>query len=121
MQLALLVERLPRRRPVHRLLAALPGQLRLGKRVAPLAVELHDPRAMREAAARERDQLRLSVAPAGQRVGPLLGAPQLERLLAARDHAAVDDAGDDRRDLVGGDADHRLVQEPEAFVDASPA
>ena len=74
MELTLLVDRLPRRRPVHRLLAALAGEPRLFESVLPIALELHDPRPMREAAAGEGDHLRLAVAPAGERARPLLRA-----------------------------------------------
>ena len=56
-----------------------------------------------------------SLAPTRQRVRPLLRAARVERLLAARDHAAVDDAGEDRRDLAGGDRDHRLVEQRQAL------
>ena len=112
MELPLLVERLPCCRAVHRLLAALARELRLRERVAPLAVELHDSRAMCEAAAAEGDQLRLLLAPTGQGVGPLVGATRIVRRFTARDHSAVHDAGEDRRDFAGGDSHHRLVQQP---------
>ena len=81
-ELSLLVERLPGRRPVHRLLAAFAGQARLLERVAPRAVELHDPGAMREAPAGEGDHLRLLVAPAGEGIRPFVRAPRLEGLFA---------------------------------------
>ena len=48
-----------------------------------------------------------------QRRGPLVGATDVEHLLAARDHAAVDDARDDRRELAGDRRDHRLVEQRE--------
>ena len=54
-----------------------------------------------------------------QRRGPLLRAAQLVDLLARRDHAAVDDPGDDRRQLTGGGRDHRLVEQAEALPHAT--
>ncbi len=42
-------------------------------------------------------------------------------LLATLDHAAVDDARDDGRQLPGCDRHHRLVQEREPVVDHAPA
>src|SRR5439155_9746894 len=96
MELTLLVERLSRRRPVHRLLATLARPPRLCHRVRPRTVELHDSGAVREAAAGERDQLRLLLAPPRQGVRPLASAARLERLFAGSDHAAVDDAGEHR-------------------------
>ena len=80
-------------------------------------MELHQPRSVRETPARERDELRLTLAPARQCVRPLLRAAWLECLLAAGDHAAVDDAGHDWRYEVGRDPGHRLVHEPQAVFD----
>ena len=40
------------------------------------------------------------------------------RVLAGEDHAAVDDPGDDRRELARGHRDHRLVQQPQAFAES---
>src|SRR6266540_2291279 len=109
-ELPLLVERLAGRRPVHRLLAAVARQPRLFERVLPGAVQLLDARAMCETSAREGHHLRLLVAPASESVGPLASAAWLERLFAARDHAAIDDAGHERRHLAGCHSDHRLVE-----------
>ena len=39
----------------------------------------------------------------------------LVHLLAREDDAAVDDPGDDRRELLGGDRDHRLVEQGQAL------
>ena len=55
---------------------------------------------MHEAAARERDEVRLLLAPARQRRRPLARAPHLVHLLAGEDDAAVDDAGRDRGELA---------------------
>ena len=73
--------------------------------------ELHDLGAVDQAAPGEGDQVGLALAPARQRGGPLLGAPHLVRVLAGEDHAAVDDPGDDRRELAGGHRHHRLVEQ----------
>ena len=67
---------------------------------------------MREALAREGDHLRLLLTPTRQRISPLTGATWLERLFAARNHAAVDDAAQHRRHLSRGDRDHGLVEQP---------
>ena len=65
---------------------------------------------MHEAAARERHEIRLAVAPA-QSGGPFLRAAHLVDLLTGEDHAAVDEPGDDRRELVRRERDHRLVEQ----------
>ena len=115
-KLGLLVIRLPCRRPIHRLLASLAGEHRFVERVRPGAVQLLDPCAVGEAAPGERHQLGLGVAPAGERFRPLLRAPRFERLLAGRNHAAIDGAREERRDLTRGDGDHRLVVELQTLV-----
>ncbi len=66
---------------------------------------------MDQAARAERDQLRLRLAPAGQRGRPLARAIVRIRLLAAGDGAAIDDAGDDRRQLAGGGRQHGVVDQ----------
>ena len=117
MQLALQVVRLRGRRRVVRQRGALPRAPRLVQRVAPRAVQLHELRAVQAARAGEAHHVRLLLAPAGQRRGPLLRAPRLVRHAAAHDHAAVDEAVDDRRQLARGDRDHRLVEQREPFGD----
>jgi hypothetical protein len=87
-------------------------------RVRPRALELHDLGPVHVAAPAERDHVRLALAPVGQRRRPLLRAPRLVGRLAGQDHAAVDEAADDRRNLPRRDRDHRLVQQPEALDDA---
>ena len=42
---------------------------------------------------------------------PFSGAADLVGVLAGQDHAAVDDPGDDRRELARGHRDHRLVEQ----------
>ena len=82
-------------------------------------MQLHNLGAVHEAAAGEGDQVGLLGAPAGQRRRPLARPAKLRGLLAPVDHAAVDDAGDDRRELAGGHGHHRLVQEPDPTVELS--
>ena len=118
MKLGLLVVRLPRCGAIHRLLTPFAGNHRFLERVHPRAVELFDPGAMGEAPTGERHELGLRLAPTSERVRPLVRPPRLERLLAGGDHAAVDDAGEERRDLSRGDGDHRLVEELETLVHA---
>ena len=57
------------------------------------------------------DQVRLGGAPAGQHGRPLLGPAQVEQLLAALEHAAVDVAHDHGRQLARLDGHHHLVQQ----------
>ena len=57
------------------------------------------------------------IAPLTQGGGPLGGAAQLVHLMAAVDHAAIDQPRDDRRQLVRRRLDHRLVQLPETLLD----
>ena len=84
---------------------------------SPGPVQLHDLGPVHEATAREGHGIGLLLAPAGQGRRPLAGAAQLVDLLAGRDHAAVDEAGGDRRQLAGRDRDHGLVEQPETFPD----
>ena len=80
-------------------------------------MQLHDLGAVHQAAARESHHLGLLLAPVRQRGRPLLGAPQLVRLVAGLDDAAVDEAGADGRKRAGRDGHHGFVQEPKAGVD----
>ena len=73
---------------------------------------------MHEARARERHDARLLIAPRGQRRGPLACATRLVGLLAAVDQAAIDESGDDRRQLPRQRRDHGLVQLAEPFQHA---
>ncbi len=73
-----------------------------------------------EAAPGEGDHVGLCRAPLRECAGPLLGAPQGVDVVAALDHAAVDDPGDHRRQLVRRHGDHRLVEQRQALVDPSP-
>ena len=86
------------------------------ERLPPRAAESHDLGPMHEADALVRDHVRLLLAPACQRLRPFARAPKLVRVAAEGDCVAVDDSGDYRRELTGGDGHHRLVNEPEAFL-----
>ncbi len=97
---------------------ALAGALGFEQRGLPVAVELHDLGAVHEALAGVGHHVRLAGAPGGERVGPLAGAAQLEHLLAAGDHAAVDEPGGDRRELARGGRQHRLVEQAETGLRA---
>ena len=65
----------------------------------------------------EGHHVRLLLAPARQHRRPLAGATQGIDLVAAFDNAAVDEAGDDRRELTGARGDHRLVEHAQALLD----
>ena len=82
-------------------------------------MEAHDLRPVDQAAAGEGHHVGLSLAPLGQGGGPLVGAAGLIRGLAAEDHAAVDEAAGDRRQLARGDRHHRLVQQREPLLRAA--
>ena len=92
------------------------GSSRLSERALPVALQLHDLGAVDQAPAAEGDQVRLPLAPLRQNRRPFPGPADLERRLTGEDHAAVDDAGDDRRQLAGRSREHRLVEQPEALA-----
>ena len=77
-------------------------------------MELHQLGPIDETAPTERDEIGLIVAPAAECRRPLLGTAQVEDGLEGLDRGAVDDPGDDRRNLAGGDCDHRLIEEGDA-------
>ena len=72
---------------------------------------------MHRAKAGEGDHLGLLIAPPRQGGGPLARTAQRVHLLTDLDHAAVDHAGHQRRQLARGDGDHRFVQQREALPD----
>src|SRR6059058_1216378 len=119
LNLALEVARLGRGCLVHGLFEPSACALRLLQRVRPGALEAHQLRTVNQAAAGERQKVRLPLAPVGQCSRPLPGAAELVDLLARQDHAAVDDAGDDRRERFGRDRHHRLVQQAEPLPNAA--
>jgi hypothetical protein len=94
-----------------------PGLL---ERLVPRAAKSHDLGSVDEAPARKGHHVGLLFAPLREGGGPLDRPPQLVGRLAAEDHAAVDDAARDRRQLPGRDRHHRLVQEPEALLHLAP-
>ena len=63
----------------------------------------------------ERHELRLSLAPSAERSRPFARAIERVALLAGRDDAAVDQPGDERRELAARRGHHRLVEERQAF------
>ena len=95
----------------------LAGAPRLEQRVVPVAGELQDLGPVDEAPSGERDEVRLALAPPAESRGPLPGAADLVHLLAREDHAAVDETGDDRRELARRQRHHRLVEERQALGD----
>ena len=116
MDLALPVERRRRRVLVRAAREAFGRAANLGERVLPRPASLHELGAVHQALAGEVDHVRLLVAPASQRRGPLRGPPQLVQLAAGVDHPAVHQAGHQRRgQLPGHHGDHRLVQQGEAL------
>ena len=64
---------------------------------------------------------RLALAPDGERGRPLARALDRVDALAARDHAAIDEAGEDRRELARGRHQHALVQQRHAALDLPQA
>ncbi len=67
------------------------------------------------------DHVRLLLAPAGQRVGPLARPAELVRALAERDRVAVDEAGDDRCEAVRRGEQHRLVEQTQPLLGSPEA
>ena len=82
---------------------------------APSSCMISDAMGMTPAA--ERHQLGLVVAPARQGVGPLSRAAHVVRLLAAGNHPAVDDTGDDRGQFAGTRREHGFVQQRKTLHD----
>lgn len=82
-------------------------------------MKVHQLSAMHEAAAGERDEVGLLLAPACQDGRPLLRATQLVNLLARQDHAAVDDSRHDRRELPRRRRHHCLVEQCEPLSNAT--
>ena len=80
-------------------------------------MELQELSSMDQADAREGHEAGLVIAPTSHGGGPLGGAAQLVHLMAAVDHAAIDQPRNDRRQLVRRGLEHRLVQLSETFLD----
>ncbi len=94
-----------------------PRAVGLDHRLGPRAVRLQHLRSMDEALAPVRHQPGLRGAPLAQRLGPLRGPAEIERLHALGNDRAVDDPGRDGRHLTSRDGDHRLVEEAHAGGD----
>jgi hypothetical protein len=77
-------------------------------------VQLHDLGAVDQTLTAVGHQV-LRLIPTGQRRRPPLGPAQIEDLLACLDHRAVDDPGDDHRNLARRDGDHGLVEQRHAL------
>ncbi len=117
MKLRLLVERRRRVALVEPAEEHVRGNPRFLARGLPIAVPLVDLRPVHEAVAGEGDGPGLSVAPGLESLRPLARPPEGVDVLAASNDHAVDQSGDGRRQLAGGDGDHRLVQEHEPLRD----
>ena len=63
----------------------------------------------------EGHELRLRLTPPAERSRPFARAIERVALLAGRDDAAVDQTGDERRELAARHRHHRLVEERQAF------
>jgi hypothetical protein len=83
--------------------------------VLPCAAEPFDFSAMHQAGAAKTDQLGLFRAPSPQSGSPFACATQSMDLLTRFDHAAVDQAGKQRRQFAGRDRNHRLIEKRETF------
>ena len=93
----------------------LAGAPRFVDRARPVPAELHHLGPAHETASAKRRHVRMRRAPSRQRRRPFLRAPPVEQLVARADHAAVDDPGDEGRDLAARHAEHHLVEEREPF------
>ena len=89
--------------------------VRLGHRVVPFPVQLHQLRTPNQTLATEGRNVWMGGAPAAQGIRPLLRAIDVEHVVARADHAAVDHTRDHRNDLAARDGEHDFVQQGEAF------
>ncbi len=109
MQFALLVMRPSDRR------FRLAGQpvacpLGLPHRAPPVAAHLQYLGPVDQALAAKRHQIGLRPAPRVERPRPLARPLGIEDALTGQDHGAVDDAAEDRRNVVAGHRNHRFIQ-----------
>jgi hypothetical protein len=114
MDLGLLIQRIRREARVIGERHALARRARGRDRLGPLAAELHQLGAVHEARAGEALQLRLRIAPRGQRGRPLARAVERVDAGQRRDHVAVDQAGHGRRQLVRRRLQHDVVEHRQA-------
>ena len=84
--------------------------------VAPLAVERQYFRAMYKATPGEGDQLGLLGAPGCQGLGPFPRPVEDLEFLVRFDHAAINQARGDRRELPFGRSQHRLIQKRDPLM-----
>lgn len=118
-ELALLVEHHADGRLSRRLQQPVARPLGFHHGLRPLAVQLHDLRAVNETLTTEGRQVGLGLVPVAQRRGPLVRASQIEGLLAAQDDRAVHPPSHERRNPFRRDRDHRLVEQGESLVSAA--
>ena len=118
--LAFLIVRLRERFALVRLCGAA-GAARFIQRFGPRAPDLQELGAMNQARPLERDQPGLTRAPVGERGGPLARALDGVDALAAGDDAAIDEAGDDGRDVPRHHGEHGLVEQRHPALDAALA
>ena len=95
------------------------GQLELVESLGQCPTRPHDLGAVHRTLPRERHELRLRLAPPRQQGRPLGHPPVVGDLLAPLHHRAVGVAGDDRRDVRIGEADHGLVEEGQSLPNPS--
>ena len=93
------------------------GAARLLDRLGPGAADLQELGAVNQAGPLKGHRPRLTLAPGGERGGPLARALDRVDALAAGDHSAIDEAGEDRRQPVRGHGQHALVEQRHAAID----
>jgi hypothetical protein len=98
---------------------ALAREQRLVERLPPYALQRNDFRTMNEAFSPIRHHVGLRGAPPRQRVRPLASASDIRQVPARREHAAVNDAGNDRRYLTGRNRNHHLIEQPDPAFDVA--
>ena len=86
------------------------GSPRLLQGLLPRSAQLHDLGAVDQAEAIVGDHLGLALTPPRQRLGPLPRMAELAGVKTEGDRVAVDDPGDDRRQLARGRGDQDLEQ-----------
>jgi hypothetical protein len=116
-QLALQVEPCAGRRLLWSLYEPLARLPRGIDGIGPCALQVHDLGAVDQALTAVEHHLGLRLAPPGQRRRPLARPAQVEALLACGDRRAVHEPGNDRRDLIGHDRDHGLVEHGQSVGD----